>query len=653
MNCYFKIIFPLNIEDGFVYEYDSEIKKGVRVEVDLCGERKIGIVWKKTEKPFFKTKRIKKIIDEKPLLDESLIKTIQFTSIYYNAPLGMVIRSAFPKKLFQQKNLDIELDTEINWGKKPTFSEEQEKAYHEIVPYIEDNTFQTFLLFGVPGSGKTELCLRLIEYVLKNEGSVLVLVPEILITSQLIKIFSERFGEKAVDVNHSRLTPKQRFNVWCKAKIGTIKVLIGTRSSIFVPLKNIKLIIVDNEQDESYKQENIPLYNAKDVAIMRAKYSHISIVLVSATPSLESLWKAKNGEYKLIELKKRIQDRRQSRLLANTEGVCQNVPLPQIKVVSLGKNLITPIAKREMRNTLRNQKSTVVLINRRGFSSFIICRECGYIFKCSKCSVSLAYYKDKGFLKCHFCGTTYPLPNMCPRCGGFQLIPWGTGTEKMEKSIKAIFPQSYIIRVDRNTMSKKKGFQKILKEIKEEKADIIVGTQMLSKGHSWPHIGLVVVASFEALLSSPDVRAMEKAVSLVIQTSGIVGTGKVIVQSLNPDNPLFEYIEKNDWKSFAEKELKDRQTLLYPPFVHLIKFIFQGRGEKKVERQVQKFTSLLRTKEDLVYGPIKAPIGMIKNKFRYQVLIKTNDVENTLKKINEIKTKGIKTMCDVDPMSFF
>jgi len=648
VTCYFKVIFPLNVEDGFVYEHDSEIKKGVRVEVDLRGEKKIGIVWKKTEKPFFKTKKIEKIIDEKPLIDESLIKTIQFTSIYYNAPLGMVVKSAFPKKLFQQQNLNIQSDTEISWGEKPAFSEEQEKAYHEIVPHIEDNTFQTFLLFGAPGSGKTELCLGLIEYVLKNKGSVLVLVPEILITSQLIKIFSERFGEKVVDVNHSRLTPKQRFNVWCKAKIGTIKVLIGTRSSIFVPLKNIKLIIVDNEQDESYKQENTPLYNAKDVAIMRAKYSYTSIVLVSATPCLESLWKAKTGEYKLIEIKKRIQ--------ANAKGICQNVLLPQIKVVSLGKNLITPIAKREMRNTLRNQKSTVVLINRRGFSSFIICRECGYIFKCSKCSVSLTYYKDEHLLKCHFCGATYPLPNICPRCGGFQLIPWGTGTEKMEKSIKAIFPQSYIIRVDKNTMSKKKDFQKILREMEEEKADIIVGTQMLSKGHNWPHIELVVVASFEALISSPDIRAMEKAVSLVIQTSGIISRktpGKVVIQSLNPDNPLFEYMKKNDWKSFAEKELKDRQTLLYPPFVHLIKFIFQGRGEKKVKQQAQKFTSLLRTKENLVYGPIKAPIGMIKNKFRYQVLIKTNDVKNTLKKINEIKTKDIKTICDVDPMSFF
>ena len=645
MTCYFKVIFPLNIKDGFVYEYDSEIKRGVRVEVDLRGEKKTGIVWEKVENPLFETKKIKKIIDEEPLIEEGLMKSIQFTSSYYNAPLGMVIKSAFPKKLFQKISIDVEENTEIVWGEKAALSKEQEEAYREVSPYIKGAISQPFLLFGAAGSGKTELCLRLVEYALKNGGSVLVLVPEIFLTPQLVKLFTERFGKKVVAVTHSRLTPKERFDVWCRVRTGAIKVLVGTRSAVFMPLKNIKFIVVDNEQDESYKQEAVPLYNAKDVAVVRAKDSHIPIMLVSATPSLESLYKAKNGEYKLIEFK----------------GRSQNVPLPQMNIVSLkGGGLITSAAKREIRNTLRSKKSVIVLVNRRGFNSFIICKECGYIFTCSKCSVSLTYYKDDHIFKCHFCGATYSLPNMCPRCGGFQLISCGMGTERVQKTLKGLFPQAHIVRVDRDTMRKKKDFQRVLKEIEEKTADIIVGTQMVSKGHNYPHINLAVVASFEALLSSPDVRATEKAVSLIIQVAGRAGRempGKVIIQSLNPDNPLFKYVKKYDWRTFAEEELKSRKDLLYPPFTHLIRFVFRGREEKKLREQAQKFVALLKEKikREIIYGPVKAPIYMIKNEYRYHILIKTNDVKNTLKRINESQKKiqyNIRTICDVDPMNF-
>jgi len=570
MVCYFKVVFPLNIE-GFVYEYDGEIEKGVRVEVNLRGEEKIGIVWEKVENPQFKTKKIRKVIDKEPLIEEGLMKSIQFTSSYYNAPLGMVVKSAFPKKLFQKINIDVENDTKIVWGKGGKLSKEQEEAYHEISSCIKNPIFQSFLLFDA-GGGKTELCLKLVEYVLENGGSALVLVPEIFFISHFFKLFTGRFGKKVVAVNHSRLTPKERFDVWCRARKGTIKVLIGTRSSVFVPLKNMKFIIIDNEQDESYKQEVAPLYNARDVAVVRAKNSNIPIMLVSSTPSLESLYGAKNGECRLFEFKRCSKD------------------MPQINVVSLKKGEpITSLAKREIRNTLHRKKGVIVLVS-------------------------------------------------------------GMGMEKVHNTLQDSFPQAHIVRVDSDTTRKKKDFQRILKEI--EKADIIVGTQMV-KGCELPHINLTVVASFEALLSSPDVRATEKAVSLIIQ---MANKGNVIVQSLNPLNPLFEYVKKYDWRTFAEEELKNRRALLYPPFTHLIRFIFQGRRERKLTEQAQRFTALLREKMEgeIVYGPVKTPTYMIKNEYRYHVLIKTRNVKNTLKKINEIKKEieNIKTICDVDPMNF-
>ncbi len=639
----YRVLFPLAIPGGFTYSHDSSIPPGMRVVVDFRGKKRIGIVWGETEAGEYEIKPIEEVLDKSPVLSKESIETIEFVSNYYLSFRGLALKSALPKRVFEIF-APIELGKEdfdskrLILGYKPALNAEQEKAYRGV----DLTGFAVNLLFGVTGSGKTEVYLRLIEDILLGGKKALVLVPEIVLTPQYVDIFINRFGPDIVGVFHSRLTPKVRFENWLGFLKGSRRILIGTRSAVFATLDDVGLIVIDEENDESYKQESEPRYNARDLAIYRARRLNIPVVLCSATPSLESYYKAKSGKYRLFRLKKRV----------------QGVPLPEVEMVHLksGKLFADHVIER-MKDVMDRGRGVAVLINRRGFANYLVCADCGYLFSCPNCSVTLTYHKKTNNMKCHWCDSVYPVPESCPRCGSFNVIDRGIGAQRVEEELRRIFPDREIERFDRDSVASKKEFDRILNKLRNGKIDILVGTQMLSKGHDISHIGLVVIANLEQLFSIADFRARERAIALIIQTSGRAGrkeAGEVIIQTVSGERgEIVEYILNHDYESFAENELGNRKIFRYPPFSRLIRVIAESTTNDKAKAIIDNVAE--RLKDDVPFiGPARCPLYKIKNRYRYHLLIKTDNVLKTISIIREkVKDMGRNVHFDVDPLSFF
>lgn len=536
------------------------------------------------------------------------------------------------------------------------FTEEQENAYKKVLNSINNDEYKEFLLYGVTGSGKTEVYLQLIEEVLNKGKSAIVLVPEISLTPQMINRFISRFGKEIISVLHSKLSVGERHDSWEKIENGEARIIIGARSAIFAPAKDLAIIIIDEEHDSSYKSEMSPRYNAKEVASQIAKYNNIPVLLGSATPDISTFYKTEIKEIEVLKLTKRA----------------NNSNMPNIKIVDLRKELangnrsmISMELYKKILENLKNNKQTILFLNRRGFSTFIMCRDCGFVAKCPNCNISLTYHKKEEKLKCHYCGHEEKLINICPECGSKKIRHFGTGTQKLELEINKIFPKATTIRMDIDTVTKKNSHEEILRKFNEDGIDILIGTQMIVKGHHFPNVTLVGVVSADGSLNIDDYRASERTFDLLVQVAGRAGRenmqGNVIIQTYNPENYSIEYAKKQNYEDFYNIEIKLRRQLRYPPFCDIIMLGISGEQEKNVcdisNKLYDKLESQIKQNaiQANILKPLPAPIDKIKNRFRWRIIIKTNlndkliDIINNCLYDDEITKSNVRVIADTNP----
>ncbi|WP_300560138.1 primosomal protein N' [Companilactobacillus sp.] len=515
----------------------------------------------------------------------------------------------------------------------PELTDEQTAAVQMINDSVDNNEAQTFLIEGVTGSGKTEVYLQTIQKAIENGQTALMLVPEISLTPQMVNRVIGRFGNQ-VAVLHSGLSSGERYDEWTRIEDGSVKVVVGARSAVFAPLTNIGVIIIDEEHEASYKQDDNPRYHARDVAKWRSEYNSCPLVLGSATPSLESRARAEKGVYKLIYMKKRINDH----------------PLPHVQIVdmrdaenSATKGDFSPLLQDNIWRALKRKEQAIVLLNRRGYSSFLMCRECGFVLKCPNCDVSLTYHKNLGKMKCHYCGHEEPVPHICPNCKSKKIGFYGTGTENVEKQLNELFPEARVLRMDVDTTRKKGSHAAIIKKFGNHEADILLGTQMIAKGLDFPDVTLVGVVNADTTLSISDYRASERTFQLLTQVSGRAGRadkeGHVIIQTYNPDHYAIRDAAKQDYETFFKQEMYLRHQSGYTPyyFTTLISVAHQDEGQAmKQSYWLKKQLEGVLSDSAKLLGPSPTMISRKQNKYFYQIIVKYKRESNLHQKLLEI-----------------
>ncbi len=534
-------------------------------------------------------------------------------------------------------------------------NEEQEIAFNKILNSIKENIYREYLLYGVTGSGKTEIYLQLINKVLELKKTAIVLVPEISLTPQMIDRFIARFGKEKIAVLHSKLSIGERHDEWNKIKENKAKIVIGARSAIFAPIQNIGIIIIDEEHDSSYKSESNPKYDAKEVARKISKENMCPLVLGSATPDLNTYYNAQQGNIELLKLTKRANESK----------------LPDVSIIDLkqelangNRSMLSNSLYSLIEKNLKNKKQTILFLNRRGFSTFIMCRNCGYTVKCKNCNISLTYHRFENKLKCHYCGYEENIVKTCPECHSDKIRYFGTGTQKLEEEVHKQFPNAKTIRMDIDTVSKKNSHEDILNKFKNEGIDILIGTQMIVKGHHFPNVTLVGVMAADSSLNIDDYRANERTFQILTQVAGRAGRessdGKVIIQTYNPDNFAIKCAKKQDYNLFYQTEIELRRQLKYPPFCDIILINFNSLNEKEIidtSNLVYEYLNENLKKEKFrVFKPMPSPIDKIQNKFRWRIIIKGNMTEeaneilnNCLKEIYNKNLKYTRVSVDVNP----
>lgn len=497
---------------------------------------------------------------------------------------------------------------------KLTLNDEQKRVVEEANNNL--NSDKIFLLHGVTGSGKTESYLQIIERVLENKRNVIVLVPEISLTPQMVSRFKGRFGSN-VAVMHSSLSNGEKYDEWLRLKRGEAHIVVGARSAIFAPLSNIGLIVIDEEHESTYKQDSNPRYHVLDIAKYRSKYHNCPILLGSATPSLESYARAKRGVYNLLELKKRA----------------NKMSLPNVKIVDMKyevkhKNyLISSILKDKIEEKLAKGEQIILLLNRRGYSSFITCHDCGYVAKCPNCDISLTYHKSSNMLRCHYCGYATKWLEKCPECNG-EIKNFGMGTEKVLETLESMF-DARIVRMDLDTTTKKGSHEKIISDFAAHKYDILLGTQMIAKGLDFGNVTLVGVINADTSLNIPDFRSCERTFQLLSQVSGRAGrdklVGEVIIQTFNKENYSIICASNHDYNTFFESEMRIRRLLKYPPYYYIaiLKIIGKSYDDVKIEAlKIKKFLSDRLSCDTIILGPTTANMFKLNNIYRFQIILK-------------------------------
>lgn len=606
-----------------------------------------------------KLKSAKQIRILKFLLEngDALISDIEMFADGSRAIVNTLCKNGYTEIIEKKVERDPFEFKEVEKTTKLILTEEQANAFNAICDSMDDMLFSEFLLYGVTGSGKTEVYLQLIEKALNEHKSSILLVPEISLTPQTVNRFIARFGKENIAVLHSKLSIGERYDEWNKINEGRAKIVIGARSAIFAPVKDLGLIIIDEEHDSSYKSEMTPKYDAKEVARFMCKEENVPLLLGSATPDIDTYYRAKNEEIMILELKNRA----------------NKASLPDIEIIDLreelakgNKSMISTRLYEEIQKNLNDKKQTILYLNRRGFSTFVMCRNCGYTVKCKNCNINLTYHANTNRLKCHYCGYEEKLVTKCPSCGSEQIRYFGTGTQKLEYEINKLFPNASTIRMDIDTVSKKNSHEQILEKFKNDNIDILIGTQMVVKGHHFPNVTLVGVIAADGSLNIDDFRANERTFQILTQVAGRAGRGedkgRVIIQTYNPDNFSIECAKKQNYDLFYNTEISLRKQLKYPPFCDIILIGFTSVIEQKVAKVAGKIHEYLKNrvlKENLgiiLYKALPSPIDKIKNKYRWRILIKckfgeeiTDLINDVLEEFQKLKSKSTKITIDLNP----
>lgn len=621
-----------------------------------------------------KTNKIIKFVKENEKLTGVKKEILEYVKTKKEATLKSIIKNLKIKNIYsainelhKDGNIEVMEEETVYGVKKKTkdfiftsgdmdknvvLNENQKKVFDKIKENIEKEKYKTFLLYGITGSGKTEIYIKAAEEAIKKGKKVIILVPEIFLTPQILERFKNVFGEK-IAIYHSALQKTERLAEWKKMKEGRVDIVIGTRSAVFAPFEKVGLIVVDEEFDTSYKQENDPRYNARDVAVYRGYINNATVILGSATPSLESYYNCILNKYELLVLPKRVCERK----------------MPEIKIIDLKfekdwKNkFLSDDLVRYMNEAMENNEQIILFINRRGFSNYIFCHKCGFILKCENCEIPLVYHLNENILKCHYCNNEKKTIQDCPKCGT-KLFYKGLGTQKIENVIKKFFPDKRIARIDIDSMKGKKQYFEIYRKIKEKEIDIIIGTQMIAKGFDLPEVTLVGVVNIDNVLNLPDFRAEERVFQLLLQVAGRTGRGdkegRVVIQTFSPESLGIKYVKNYETENFYKEQLEIRKTLEYPPFVSIIQIILQDKDikncAKKAGELTDKIQSIIKEKKlkfIKILGPAQAPLVKIKNKYRFSIILKSKirkDLNMLGKEIKKMAKKYDLTLT-VDPVN--
>ncbi len=646
----FQYAIPENMQD--------QAQVGKRVFASVRTRRMVGyVVGLSHEKLFDEVKPIDGIIDEFPVLSDSFLELTRWLSEYYFCSWGQAIDAALPapfKKgrfLMKSRTKKMSAHTEIVNPGALTLTPHQNEVYQTIKTSFLSANPEPFLLHGITGSGKTEVYMQIIGELLRHGKGSIVLVPEISLTPQTVDRFFSRFGDQ-IAIIHSRLSQAHRVEEWHRLRKGQAKIVVGARSAVFSPVQNLGAIIIDEEHDTSYKQGETPRYETRTVAFKRAEIEKAGVILGSATPSLEAFHAACEKKIRILTLPERIEKR----------------PLPRVEVVDMrreheGKRerIFSSALERNIRESLAKKEQVMVLLNRRGFSTYLHCSSCGYVMSCKNCRISLTYHFDRGFAMCHVCHYSEKPPQLCPGCQKHRLHYFGIGTQKVELEASKLFLGSRIGRMDADSTSKKDSHETILRAFKRGELDILIGTQMIAKGHDFPNVSLIGVISADTALHIPDFRAAERTFDLLTQVAGRAGRGdipgKVIVQTYVPHHYAIQAAQKHDYASFFAKEIVLRNELYMPPWTHLTQLILSGPLEKEVLRQILELEKILRTRLDMtvckLLGPAPSVISKEKGLYRWNLFIQSQTIEGLSaplrEALKEFKKSRVTLTVDVDP----
>ncbi len=659
MPSFARVALNIPVEKTFIYEIPQNLQHTIKrfqlVKIPFGNRSLSGLILEIgahfPELDSLETNKIKSIsmiIDEIPRITEELYKLALWISGYFLSSIGEALFCLFPSSAPAKKNQNnINKNSDAPLIPIHRLTALQEKTYKEICRSFFRLPKKPVLLYGITGSGKTEIYLKLIQDTLDLGKSVLFLVPEIGLSHQTVIHIKNHFQKVAI--LNSRMSPLQKVNEWKSIANGDQKIVVGPRSAVFAPVKDLGLIIIDEEHSPFYKEHSSPRYHARQVAYMRAKESGASLLLGSATPSVESVHLANKDFYALVSLTERY----------------NHASLPLITTIKHNsfKDVFHPTMIEKIKDRLAKKEQIILFLNKRGFSDVLVCSDCSHIFTCESCDISYTYHRiPEKKLQCHYCGQIRPIPEKCPVCQSVRLHPSGTGTQKIELLLKKLFPDALIARFDFDTTRKKDDVSSMYQDFLAQKIDILVGTQMIGHGFHFPGVTFVGIIGFEMMLNWPDFRSVENTLSLLFQISGRAGRGsipgEVCIQATNEDISFFNFLKSNDYMGYAEKELSLRKETFYPPFSRLVRFLFKDRNEKKAKQSSIDVASFIRntTAKILLLGPAPAPLPKIGNLYRYHLIIKyphrTIEINSLIKNIKSyIMDNNIACEIDIDPIS--
>ncbi|MBN2620220.1 primosomal protein N' [candidate division WOR-3 bacterium] len=656
------VAIPRTKIDMFTYDCDDDVHVGDLVLVPLRNKTTHGVVVNlNSKRPISKLKKIIRIVHDR-FIPESLIALYQWIADYYLATMGEVLRLALPSKILKDPDMDVPPAQPVVTAQPPTPTLPQTAAIQEIIANLDAHRFKTYLLYGITGSGKTEVYLRAADHVITQGGRVLILVPEISLTPLLYSRFKERFGDETITI-HSGLTQKQRRIAWYAIHQGKYKVIIGPRSAVFVPIPDLKMIVVDEEHDTSYKEhERMPHYNARDSAVMRGKLENLTVVLGSATPQIESYHNAQIGKYALLTLEERIEKR----------------SLPQITMIDLrseNKRFISPALETKLQHTLAQGEQAIIFLNRRGFAPHLICPKCGYVVRCKFCGLPMVYHKpnhgEGATLSCHICSHKTKKISICPHCHRGTLLYRGAGTQRIEEMVNRIVADlqdkektkdisDCVLRLDRDIARKRGQAEEIFEKFERGDARILLGTQLVTKGFDFPDVTLVGIVNADVIINLPDFRSSERTFQMLTQVAGRSGRGAkkgiVLMQTFHPEQYAILFSQLQDYRKFYEHEIRTRKELDFPPFARLVLVRVKGQNADRIAREAEKIAQRLkRIKEIAVYGPNRSFYYKVRKDYRVFILVKMQKNFNhaRLRFLTELKPSGCTIDVDVDPMDVF